>query len=154
MIKENGEFIVGQTALNPLLNIQRFMSLPLAKEISGTRNVGNKADPYTYFLLHPQLGEGVYYILNLGFNPKGNLFRILLSISHEDKLPSWETWSEEEVRQVRAENDKFLFRCLGKPHRFGPHGEVIYEYKWGEVVSSYDPRSAESHITIVYYLDL
>jgi hypothetical protein len=151
MIQENGAFIVGQTSLNPSLNIEKFMSLPLAQEVANTDKVNSAPENHTYFLLRPQLGDGFYYILNLGFNPMGNLFRILLSISNDDQLPSWETWSEEKERQIRAENDRYLFRHLGKPHRFGAHGEVIYEYNWGEVVSSYDPRSAQSNIIIVYY---
>lgn len=144
--KNTGEIQIGETKLDSSLSIDEFLSIPLAKAI-----ISQRKGEYPAFHLNPQpIGETLFNLV-LKFNPRGKLLRISLSISPDGKPPSWNDWSEETEQKLRAEHDKWLFKMLGKPHRFGSHGEVIYEYKWGEVFSGYDPRSASSELVISYF---
>lgn len=55
---------------------------------------------------------------------------------------AWKNWTEEKELKVNELNNQLLLRVLGPPP---------YEYEWGQISSSYDPRSGSSNIYVVYY---
>ena len=144
--KETGEIDIGNTKLQSTVTLNDFLLLPLAQEI-----IGQRKGQYKSLLLRPQLIGETLFNVAIYFGPNDKLFKLSLSICYDGKIRAWENWTEEGERKLKGEHDKWLFTVFGKPHRFGAHGEVIYEYGWGEVVSAYDPRSAASNLTIRYY---
>jgi hypothetical protein len=54
---------------------------------------------------------------------------------------SWDDWSEKKERARKKSHDRWLKTLLGSPP---------YEYPWGAVTSSFNPRSASSSIVISY----
>ena len=102
-----------------------------------------KQDDYNYtrFYLKPQLMDNKKFFVALLFNPEGRLSIVSLSLSTDDIIPSWENWSEERELNNKSLNDKWLRKSIGKPP---------YNYSWGTIDSSYDPRSASSSIVIAY----
>ena len=67
----------------------------------------------------------------------------MISIEMLSAKQSWANWSEEEELRRRVAHDHLLAASLGKPP---------YRYRWGEVLSLYDPRSGVSSIAIRYAL--
>lgn len=144
--KDNGELKIGNTHLHPNLNRVDFLTLPLAQEI-----IGKREGEYPSFLLKPQPVGEIYFNMAIYFGQDDKLLKLSLRICHDGQVRTWENWAEEKEQRLKGEHDSWLYNVLGKPHRFGSHGETIYEYKWGEVVSAYDPRSSASNLTIRYY---
>jgi hypothetical protein len=63
---------------------------------------------------------------------------------------SWDDWSEEKQLALRDAHDSWLVEMLGPGSRFAWAGGSLPEYRfeWGEVWSSYDPRSGSSSIGV------
>ena len=59
----------------------------------------------------------------------------------EPRSGKWENWSLEQELSRKALHDKFLAESLGAQP---------YDYAWGQVLSIYDERSAESRIIVKY----
>ena len=76
------------------------------------------------------------------FNPKGFLEMVFLSIMKDGEISSYSNWSKEKEMETKRLHDNWLLKHLGSPP---------YEYRWGEISSVYDPRSASSEILIRYY---
>lgn len=70
---------------------------------------------------------------------------VLKRVSWRPKWPgaptSWKDWTEEGELKVNELNNQLLLQVLGPPP---------YEYEWGRISSSYDPRSGSSNIVVAY----
>ena len=71
---------------------------------------------------------------------------ILKTVSWQPKWQgapaSWKDWTEEKQLKVNELNNQLLAQVLGPPP---------YDYEWGRISASYDPRSGSSDIYVVYY---
>jgi hypothetical protein len=66
---------------------------------------------------------------------------------------SWEDWSESAEIKRKLNHDHFLKQILKqKPDQdsLKPYPSTEYEYKWGTILSCYDPRSGQSSVIIRY----
>lgn len=59
-----------------------------------------------------------------------------------ENIVPWEKWSREIEERNKKMNDDFLLKYLGQPP---------YNYKWGLVDSSFDPKTTFSVMVIRYY---
>jgi len=64
-----------------------------------------------------------------------------LGIEIIDANKTWSNWSEKTELDKKSEYDQLLVNILGCPP---------YIFQWGEVTSSFDPRSGSSNICIRY----
>jgi hypothetical protein len=62
---------------------------------------------------------------------------------------SWEDWSEQRERRRKTKHDAWLKKMLGAPTRKDEVG-VHYDYAWGAVLSTFDPRSGSSEVVVSY----
>jgi hypothetical protein len=136
--KTNGEVKVNDTVLGPKFDKEDFLNSNLYHDVLRIKDRPN----FTYFYLGPQTIGDDLLIIALYFSPIGNLRMIKLSITSDKVPPSWANWSEEAEMNNKMQNDEWLLKVIGKPP---------YKYSWGEISSSYDPRSASSMITIRYH---
>jgi hypothetical protein len=51
---------------------------------------------------------------------------------------------------VRKHHDDVLTAAFGSPHARDVHGMVKFIFPWGNIESSYDPRSDQSHIVLTW----
>ena len=94
---------------------------------------------YTRFFVGLQfIGENQFAV-SLLFNPLGRLYSIHLKISIDGKMPSWDNWSEEGELRIKDMHDMWLKKNVGDPP---------YNYSWGTIYSTYDPRSASSSMGV------
>jgi hypothetical protein len=65
---------------------------------------------------------------------------------------SWDDWSEEKQLAQRDAHDQWLVEMLGPGVRTRAPGgmELSYTFPWGDVWSTYDPRSGGSSIGVRY----
>ncbi len=96
---------------------------------------------FTSYYIRPQLIGNTFFVIVLYFNPQDILDFVNLSLTDSDRVPSWDDWSESRAKQKKEEHDEWLLRNIGKPP---------YKFPWGEISSTYDPRSGSSKITIKY----
>ncbi len=123
--------------LSPKFTKNEFTNSDLAYDILREDNYG-----HTRYQLKPQFIWGERWAILLYFNPDQILEMISLGLLDDEKLHSWENWSEEKELQKKAKHDLFLAQNLGDPP---------YEYWWGEISSQYESRSGSSNITIRYF---
>jgi len=64
-----------------------------------------------------------------------------LGIEKMDATKNWNNWSEMAEQDKKSEYDQLLVNILGSPP---------YVFEWGEITSSFDPRSGSSSICIRY----
>jgi hypothetical protein len=79
----------------------------------------------------------------------GRLQSVNLSLHDPKETASWDTWSEKREKQRKKKHDALLEKTLGPP----THSDVVgahYELPWGQVLSSFDPRSASSEVVVSY----
>ncbi|MEJ7732135.1 MAG: hypothetical protein WKG00_23355 [Polyangiaceae bacterium] len=83
-------------------------------------------------------------VVAAAFTFEDGVLRKISMSEHEtsDPTPSWDTWSEARELALKSRHDEWLKDELGPPP---------YEYAWGRLSSSYDPRSGGSSITITYF---
>lgn len=94
------------------------------------------------FVIKPQKINSKLFGIVITFNNKGKLFMVNLTLAEKSEIRSWENWSEDEELKLKEEHNNWLENQLGKPP---------YEYNWGVVDSTYDPRSGTSMITVRYF---
>jgi hypothetical protein len=132
----NGGLRIKDVVLRPRLTKDEFVRTELYPDVLREDQYG-----YTRYSLRPQDLLGERWSVFLYFNPDQMLEMVSLSMLEDEKMSSWEHWSEEKELEKKAKHDAFLVQYLGKPP---------YKYKWGEVSSQYDPRSGSSDVTIQY----
>lgn len=98
-----------------------------------------EVNSYTHYYLKPKNIENVKFQINLIFNPNGKILNVFLGIYETDN--PWENWSGSHELKRKELHDKWLEENLGNPP---------YDYSWGTVSSTYDPRSGSSTITFTY----
>lgn len=118
------------------LKEEEFIKSSLFEDVLNTEKYG-----YTRYYIKPQVIYNEKFVVVLIFKPDGVLDTISLGLQMNDRLPSWETWSENDEMQKKELSDKWLEKNVGKPP---------YTYPWGSISLSYDPRSGSSSITIIY----
>ena len=82
----------------------------------------------------------------------GQLPSLSLSRMDADEASSWDTWSEQHEKWRQAAHDRWLKTLLGAPTRTDKV-LVSYQYPWGQVSSSFDPRAGASSIVGAYSVD-
>ena len=96
---------------------------------------------YTNYYLKPQnIGDCKFSIVVI-FDPNNRIFMVKLRMLIDEKIPSWSDWTEENELDMKKRHDKWLEDNIGNPP---------YNYSWGKISSSYDPRSVSSVITFTY----
>jgi hypothetical protein len=80
---------------------------------------------------------------------KERLEIVSLSLRDEAESAPWEDWSEKRERRRKTKHDAWLEKTLGAPARDDDVG-VYYDYAWGRVLSTFDPRSGSSDIVVTY----
>lgn len=93
------------------------------------------------YALIPQTVYDKIFKISIIFDQSDKLFMVQM-YSVNDKVKSWEDWSEDFAKKDKDLNDGFLAKHIGKPP---------YKYNWGVIDSQYDPRSGSSVITIRYF---
>lgn len=96
---------------------------------------------WTNYCLFPQSIGDSQFVIVIFFNPQGRLAYVKLGLSQNGELQTWDQWSEQKELELKQEHDNWLRHLIGPPP---------YEYEWGAISSSYDPRSGSSMITIRY----
>lgn len=103
--------------------------------------ISKDEDIYTnYYLKLQKIGEHLF-VVRILFDRNENLSEVLLSISLDGKIPSWEDWSEESQLLKKEKNDEWLHQTIGYPP---------YEFDWGKITSVYDFLSGSSYIKVLY----
>ncbi len=80
---------------------------------------------------------------------EGRLALVNLSLRDDGESASWEEWSAQRERSRKAKHDAWLEEALGAPAREDEMG-AHYDYAWGRVLSTFDPRSGASYIVVSY----
>lgn len=78
---------------------------------------------------------------------------VILSIDDDKYGSSWDDWTEAKELERKRAHDYFLAKVLQrKPDikQKKPYPYHEYDFVWGTIISSYDPRSASSSISIHY----
>jgi hypothetical protein len=96
---------------------------------------------FTSYYLKPQLIGCKRFAIVLYFNNNNLIDFLTLSMTSDENIPSWDSWSEFDELKKKDEHDKWLESNIGKPP---------YKYSWGDISSDYDPRSGSSIITVRY----
>ena len=135
--KETGELILsGSLRLGPSLRQRRLPSLPISKP--ATSLIKNGAWHSYHIEADSINGEKLFISLQF-FNSSLKMIDFVVDELKRgsDPPPDW----RDETEQKRF-HDKWLETCLGSP--------PPYDYGWGSVISSYDPRSDCSSIIVTY----
>lgn len=140
MLNKNGQLILSDCLIFPLMDINEFKKLKIFESVSEQNRV-NEEYPYIwYYLFHRVNSEELSYSLNFCFF-KGNLKFIEFSISSEHIIPDWKNWSLENEYDKQIFFDQWLKCQLG---------EKPYAYPWGKVRSVFNPRVQAAFILIEY----
>jgi len=122
--------------LGPGTSEHDFLSTPVGLN---SKDNGHNDGWSRYWLPRPQVAISVNWACNVYFL-NGWLKRLSLSI-YDPAAGGWASWSEAHELLLQKRHDDILLRALGVPP---------YRYSWGEVLSTYDPRSASASIGISY----
>lgn len=122
--------------INSKLTQKEFLDSIMYNEVLSQDN-----NSYTNYNLHPQSIGNSKFMITLIFNPNGKIFMARLRMQIGENLPSWSNWSENGEHEMKEQHDNWLESNIGNPP---------YNYSWGTISSSYDPRSASSSITFAY----
>jgi hypothetical protein len=114
----------------------------LASSLAGGAAPPAKAGtPWSYFPLGPRAIGGQAFVVSLGF--EGDALRTVdLSMVQAGEATSWEGYSDERELARKARHDAWLEEQLGP---------LPWWFSWGEVTSSFDPRSGDTSIRIIHY---
>lgn len=95
---------------------------------------------YEEFYLTPQRAGTDFFVLRLCFDKEyKNLRYILLSIQSNAEVPNWKNWNREKEIENKNRHDLWLVKELGVPP---------YQFKWGEIHSSFNEKEGSSYILI------
>ena len=132
----NGSLRIGDTILGPQFSLDNFIDSKLYGEI-----IREDKNAFSRYFLKPQPLKEAFWSIALYFNEKRFLSMITMSILDSNNFTSWETWSENAQVDKKAKHDSWLLKSFGPPP---------YKFRWGEISSQFDPRSASSYITVRY----
>jgi len=108
--------------------------------VSNESRVLVKNEPYCSFSVGSHEISGLRFIVSLSFY--GDILESI-ELTHDDEEPisSSSDWSEEKELKRKRIHDQWLTSLQGR---------TSHRYSWGEIWSSYDPRSDSSSIIIRY----
>ena len=98
-----------------------------------------EVNSYTHYVLKPKDIANTIFGINLIFAPNGRILYVFLGVFETDN--PWSHWSESNELRRKALHDMWLEENLGNPP---------YDYSWGTVSSTYNPRAGSSTITFAY----
>jgi len=132
--RTTGELTLGENSMwRPSLHLKDFLNSSWADDCkTGVKNAGFES----YHLR--TIDEGQEIALTLTFF-QGILSQ--LSFACIEGSTSWADWSVQNALKLKEKHDQILLRCLGAPP---------YKFPWGEIWSSYDPRSGSSAVGVRY----
>lgn len=133
---ENGEAVIKSipVTLRPQFTLRELRSLKIAL----VPQIIN--DPFRSYALGKRIiGDRIFHVVLYFYKEK--LESIHLADSSEEFGASWDEWSEEKELKRKEAHDRWLI---------AETGNASHVYRWGEIISPYDPRSGGSSITIRY----
>lgn len=130
------EFEGKKTKIYPNMKKCDFIESDLYSDV-----LNEDVDDYSNYYLRPQLIGENKFIVRLYFGLNNNICLVNMSITKDGNIPTWDNWSEQDQLVKKGEHDQWLQKNIGKPP---------YQYSWGEISSTYDPRSGSSTITFTY----
>jgi hypothetical protein len=125
-----------ETRIVPALTRAAFLDSPLGAQA----RVWVRNEPHCSYRVEVQLGAEPFVVV-LQFLGQTLRSVSLAMLRGRWGSSSWDDWSEESEREKQRAHDAWLSAQLGSPP---------YTYGWGEVESTYDPRSGSSSIVIQY----
>lgn len=143
-----GNIKLGDVLISKAMNAENFLESNAVKYI-----YKKEQSIYLTVYLKNILYDNQTFIVVLYFNEQKVLKFVSMCIG-SDTDKSWSDWSEERELDIKRKNDEWLSKQLGEPTRSENYPYPIdeYEYDWGTVSSSYDPRSASSSIWVNYII--
>ncbi len=125
-----------ETRVSPALTRAAFLDSPLGAQA----RVWVRNEPHCSYRVEVQLGAEPFVVV-LQFLGQALRSVSLAMLRGRWGSTSWDDWSEAVERERQDAHDAWLREQLGSPP---------YTYAWGEIESSYDPRSGASAIVIRY----
>jgi hypothetical protein len=131
------EFSSALPSLSPALSEDAFLkNVP-----TGSTAVVISNPPYaTYRFIESVELDGMPMLLHVSFE-RGVLRHVSVSVSPEGSGRDWSDWSEAGEMRKKVLHDTILAKAYGSPP---------YNFSWGTISSSYDPRGGSSSIAIRY----
>lgn len=123
--------------ITPNLTKQVFQNSDLYEDVVKEENKS-----FSIYYVKPQIIGKSKFAMTFFFNETGLIDFININLSNESTISSWESWNKDREMDKQIAHDKWLERNIGKSP---------YKYNWGEIDSTYDPRSGSSFITVRYY---
>jgi hypothetical protein len=142
---KTGEVILQGVRVGSTTTISELLRSPLGKTLK-KQSVGEP--PWATYSAGIQDLAGKRFAILLCFHGE-QLQTIDLSLSESDDETSWNAWSEASERAKKKRHDTLLRKVFGEPTHVSEVGSQ-FDRAWGEVISTYDPRSASSSIVVSY----
>lgn len=140
-----GAITVDDTTIGPTTTLAAVRRSPLGEALEKRAAA---APPWETWSAGVRAVGGRRVSVSLTF-AKGRLVRVEVSLREDGESASWDEWSERRERRRKAKHDAWLAKTLGAPARKDEVG-VHYDYAWGRVLSTFDPRSGSSGIVVSY----
>lgn len=152
----NGEFMLNKAGEELLVHprMQEAELLISNFYIKHTAELQDMKNGYLWHRLGQVEWSGISFHAMLCFH-ESTLTALHLSLDGLEFPQSWEDWTEQAELLRKHKSDALLLERFGrKPdiRRNHPYPYVEYQFPWGTVSSSYDPRAASSSIAIQYKL--
>lgn len=143
--KATGCVALGGVSVGPATTLADLRRSPLGEVLR--KQPAGEPPWETYSAGVTEIG-GLRFMASLTFHA-ARLEQVRLSLHDEPSSASWDEWSEKGEKKKQAKHDAWLRKTLGAATRSDEIG-VHYEYQWGQVLSSFDSRSASSDVVLSY----
>lgn len=140
-----GIITLGGVSVGPSTTLAGLRRTPLGEELLDLRIA---APPWESYSAGARELGGQRFQVSLSFEG-GRLALVSLSLDDESERATWDSWSKKREKERKKSHDRWLAKFLGEPTR-ADAVRSAYDYPWGHVVSSDDPRSASSSIVVSY----
>jgi hypothetical protein len=130
-----GELALGATTIGPRLTLGTFRAAKLSK---GASRLAGGGSWQSFDVGKHTIGEALFSVTLRFDGEKLSMVSMAMTDANE---PDDDAWSEKAAHAAKKRHDHWLAKALGSPP---------YEYEWGRVESTYDPRSVSSGITVTY----
>lgn len=146
--KETGDILIpfGNFRVHTGLHEQRLKGSLFYKEL--LREKRDMKTEYMWYDFCPIAYSSYNIILSLCFN-NSILNCVHLCVDCDDLPKSWANWSKEAELKRKQLNEQFLleiFDSIVKSKTL----PTEYHFKWGSVISCYDPKSGQSSVILNY----
>lgn len=143
---DEGKIIVNNKQIYSGMDSESFKNLFL-KEVDSYIN--GSIERYNF--KSPQIVKGLLFWVKIVFK-ENCISSIEMKNADSNLKNSYDNWSDDKVELKRKSHDEWLINNLGQPHEKLPVA-LRYIYNWGNIVSYYDPKAADSGILITYSRD-